>query len=239
MSQEVIAQLKENVIQGRKTKDDEGIDEDMAGQPGVLELTQTALEQQIPVKDIIGDGLTAGMQVVGDKFSSKEYFIPDMLASAEAVGAAMDVLQPYLEAADVPAQGKFVIATVKGDIHDIGKNIVAILLKGAGYQVKDLGIDVPTEKIVDYIKNNDADYLGLSALLTTTMREMRDVVEALKSAGVRDKVKVLIGGAAVSDDAQMGFRPWKRSTLSSWRVTSRICGQYKEVNCGRYSRDSG
>ena len=199
MSEDTIAALKENVIQGRKTEDDEGIDEDLSG-PGVLELTQQALDQKIEVQRIVTEGLTAGMQVVGEKFSAKEYFIPDMLASAEAVGAAMDVLKPYLESSNVETKGKFAIVTVKGDIHDIGKNIVAILLKGAGYEVQDLGIDVPTEKIVEYVKNEKPAYLGLSALLTTTMVVMGEIVEALKQAGVRDQVKVLIGGAAVSDE---------------------------------------
>lgn len=200
MSEDIIAALKENVIQGRKTQDDEGIDEDLSGSPGVLELTQSALDQTIPLEAIISQGLTAGMQVVGEKFASKEYFIPDMLASADAVGAAMDILKPHLEGANVATKGKFAIATVKGDIHDIGKNIVAILLKGAGYEVEDLGIDVPTEKIVEYVKESNPDYLGLSALLTTTMVSMGEVLQALKEAGVRDKVKVLIGGAAVSEE---------------------------------------
>jgi 5-methyltetrahydrofolate--homocysteine methyltransferase len=200
MSEDIIAALKENVIQGRKTQDDEGIDEDMTGKPGVLELTQAALEKNIDPRTIITGGLTAGMQVVGEKFSSKEYFIPDMLASAEAVGAAMEVLKPHLEVAGVATKGILAIATVKGDIHDIGKNIVSILLRGAGYEVEDLGIDVPTEKIIDYVKEKKPDYLGLSALLTTTMVVMGNVIEGLKQAGVRDKVKVLIGGAAVSEE---------------------------------------
>jgi 5-methyltetrahydrofolate--homocysteine methyltransferase len=200
MSEDIIASLKENVIQGRKTKDDEGIEEDMIGMPGVLELTQEALDRNIPTEVIIKQGLTAGMQVVGEKFSTKEYFIPDMLASAEAVGAAMDVLKPHLEASNVETKGKFAIATVKGDIHDIGKNIVSILLKGAGYEVEDLGTDVPTEKIIEYVKENKPDYLGLSALLTTTMVVMGEVIGALKENGLRDKVKVLIGGAAVSEE---------------------------------------
>jgi 5-methyltetrahydrofolate--homocysteine methyltransferase len=200
MGDDIIALIKENVIQGRKTEEDEGIEEDMTGTPGVLELTQSALEQNIAPQTIVMEGLTAGMEVVGDKFAKKEYFIPDMLASAEAVGTAMDILKPYLEALDVETKGKFAIATVKGDIHDIGKNIVSILLKGAGYQVEDLGIDVPTEKIVEFVKNDNPDYLGLSALLTTTMVNMGETIEALKSNGLRDKVKVLIGGAAVSDE---------------------------------------
>jgi 5-methyltetrahydrofolate--homocysteine methyltransferase len=200
MSEDTIALLKENVIQGRKTKDDEGIDENMTSTPGVLELTQLALDKKIPLETIITHGLTAGMQVVGDKFSAKEYFIPDMLASAEAVGEAMQMLKPYLEASDVETKGKFIIATVKGDIHDIGKNIVAILLRGAGYEVNDLGIDVSAEKIVGVVREDKPDFLGLSALLTTTMIGMGEIIEALKGNGLRDKVKVLIGGAAVSDE---------------------------------------
>ncbi len=199
MSEDIIALIKENVIQGRKTADDEGIDDTLSGTPGVEELTRSALEQNIPPDRLITQGLTAGMQVVGEKFSTKEYFIPDMLAAADAVGAAMDILKPYLETSNVETKGKFAIATVKGDIHDIGKNIVAILLKGAGYEVTDLGVDVSTEKIVQYVKEQEPDYLGLSALLTTTMVVMGEVIEALKSNSLRDKVKVLIGGAAVSE----------------------------------------
>jgi 5-methyltetrahydrofolate--homocysteine methyltransferase len=196
---DIIEQLKENVIQGRKTQEDEGIDEELSGTPGVVELTRLALEKNISPEEII-NALTAGMRVVGEKYSSKEYFIPDMLASAEAVGEAMEILKPVLEAANVETKGKFAIATVKGDIHDIGKNIVAILLKGAGYEVHDLGIDVATEKIIECVKEESPDYLGLSALLTTTMTEMGVVLEALEDNGLRDKISVLIGGAAVSDD---------------------------------------
>jgi len=200
MSEDIIARLKENVIQGRKTQEDEGIDEKLSGTPGVVELTQLALEKDVSPEAIITQALTAGMRVVGEKYSTKEYFIPDMLASAEAVGEAMDILKPLLEASNVETKGKFAIATVKGDIHDIGKNIVAILLKGAGYEVNDLGSDVPTEKVVEFVREEKPDYLGLSALLTTTMTEMGVVIEVLKDNGLRDKVKILIGGAAVSDE---------------------------------------
>ena len=200
MYEDIIALLKENVIQGRGVSNDEGIDEDMMGKPGVVELTQLALESNIPLQVIIKQGLTDGMQVVGDRFASKEYFIPDMLASAEAVSKAMDILRPHLEKAGVASNGKFVIATVKGDLHDIGKNIVAILLRGAGYEVHDLGIDVPTKKIVQLVREWKPDFLGLSALLTTTMVIMGEIIEALKENGLRDKVKVLVGGAAVSEE---------------------------------------
>ena len=200
MSEDIIAAIKENVIQGRKTRDDVGIDDSLADTPGVVELTQKAIDDQVSPQKLITEGLTAGMEVVGEKFSAKEYFIPDMLASAEAVGAAMDILKPALESAKVETRGKFAIATVKGDIHDIGKNIVAILLKGAGYEVHDLGIDVPAKTVVEFVKNEKPQYLGLSALLTTTMTEMGVVIKALEESKVRKEVKVLIGGAAVSDE---------------------------------------
>jgi 5-methyltetrahydrofolate--homocysteine methyltransferase len=200
MSKDIVATIKENVIQGRKTQDDVGIDDSLSGTSGVVELVQQALQSDTSPQMIITKGLTAGMQVVGEKFSTKEYFIPDMLASAEAVGAAMDILKPVLESANVEIKGKFAIATVKGDIHDIGKNIVAILLKGAGYEVYDLGIDVPTEKVIEFVQEEKPGYLGLSALLTTTMTEMGVVIKALEENKLRNNIKVLIGGAAVSEE---------------------------------------
>jgi len=200
MSKDIIAAIKKNVIQGRKTQEDVGIDDNLARTPGVVELVQQALEINISPQVIITEGLTAGMQVVGEKFSTKEYFIPDMLASAEAVGAAMDIMRPVLESANVETKGKFAIATVKGDIHDIGKNIVAILSKGAGYEVHDLGTDVPMEKVVEFVREEKPGYLGLSALLTTTMTEMGVVIKALEESKLRNSVKVLVGGAAVSNE---------------------------------------
>lgn len=199
MSTDIVATIKKNVIEGRKTQEDVGIDESLTGTPGVVELVHQALESNISPQVIITEGLTAGMQVVGDKYATGEYFIPDMLASAEAVGAAMDIMKPILESAKVETKGKFAIATVKGDIHDIGKNIVAILLKGAGYEVHDLGTDVPTEKLVEFVREEKPGYLGLSALLTTTMTEMGVVIEALNENKLKNSIKVLIGGAAVSE----------------------------------------
>jgi len=200
VGKDIIATIKENVIQGRKTQEDVGIDNSLEGTPGVVELIQQALARNISPQVMITEGLTAGMKVVGEKYATKEYFIPDMLASAEAVGAAMDILKPVLESANVETKGKIAIATVKGDIHDIGKNIVAILLKGSGYEVYDLGTDVPTEKVVEFVKEEKPGYLGLSALLTTTMTEMGVVIKALEENKLRSSVKVLIGGAAVSDE---------------------------------------
>jgi 5-methyltetrahydrofolate--homocysteine methyltransferase len=200
MSEDVITRLKENVIEGRITQEDEGVYGDLAGTPGVVELTQQAIDSNISLETIINKGLSAGMEVVGDKFSKKEYFIPDMLASAEAVGAAMDIIKPLLEASNVKTKGKFVIATVKGDLHDIGKNIVSILVKGAGFDVIDMGIDVPSERIVELVKEEKPEYLGLSALLTTTMLEMDTIIRALEENNLRKDIKVIVGGAAVSDE---------------------------------------
>lgn len=200
MAENIIESIRENVIQGRVTQEDEGMDEGMVGQPAVTELVTEALAQNINVKEIINEGLTKGMSIVGEKFEAGEYFIPDMLASAEAVGAAMEMLEPHLEGSGVKSKGKILIATVKGDLHDIGKNIVAILLRGAGYTVKDLGNDIEPQAIADAVKEEKPEFLGLSALLTSTMMHMEGTIKALKDSGVRDSVKVIIGGAPVSEE---------------------------------------
>jgi len=161
MIEDIISLIKENIIQGRITKDDEGMDEGMVGQPGVSELIDTALTQGVNVADIINQGLTKGMETVGQKFEAEEYFIPDMLASAEAVGAAMEILEPHLARSGIKAKGKIIIATVQGDLHDIGKNIVSILLRGAGYTVKDLGNDIDPQTIVEAVREEKPEFLGM------------------------------------------------------------------------------
>jgi 5-methyltetrahydrofolate--homocysteine methyltransferase len=200
MAEEIISLIRENVIQGRLTQDDEGLDGGMVGQLGVTELIEKALAMGVNVRDIINKGLTEGMDLVGKKFEAKEYYIPDMLASAEAVGAAMEILEPHLAKTGIKAKGKVIMATVKGDLHDIGKNIVSILLRGAGYTVKDLGNDIEPEVIVNAVREENPQFLGLSALLTSTMVNMRDTIQALEEGGLRDKVKVVIGGAPVSEE---------------------------------------
>jgi 5-methyltetrahydrofolate--homocysteine methyltransferase len=197
--QELITEIAFNVVQGRVTAEDEGYDEGLEGRPAVTELVETAIGQGISPKKIILEALTGSMEKVGQKFDKGEYLIPDMLASAECVGAAMDLLGPHLADAGVKSKGTFVLATVAGDLHDIGKNIVGIMLKGAGFNVRDLGNDVSAGRIVTQVKENGATYLGLSALLTTTMREMGTVIKALDEEGLRQKVRVLIGGAPTSE----------------------------------------
>jgi 5-methyltetrahydrofolate--homocysteine methyltransferase len=197
---ELLERIAFNVLQGRAQAEDEGVDEGLAGQPAVMELVEQALAEKLSAKEIVLAGLTGAMTRVGEKFESGEYLIPDMLASAECVGAAMDILTPHLLKAGVQSKGKFIIATVAGDLHDIGKNIVAIMLKGAGYEIIDLGADVPSDRIIDAVKEHQASFLGLSALLTTTMRVMGDIIDKLEKEGVRDKVKVFIGGAPTSPE---------------------------------------
>jgi 5-methyltetrahydrofolate--homocysteine methyltransferase len=164
----------------------------------VAELTQQAVDAGISAADILNNGLLAGMDVVGQRFGANEIFLPEVLLSARAMHAGMDLIKPMLIADDVPSLGKVVIGTVKGDLHDIGKNLVGIMLKGAGFDVIDLGADVEAEKFVDAAESEDAVVVGLSALLTTTMSGMKDVVELVKSKGL--DVKVIVGGAPVSED---------------------------------------
>ncbi len=161
------------------------------------ELVTKALAENIGVEKILNEGLIAGMNVVGTKFKNNEFYVPEVLIAARAMNQAMTILQPEIAKAGIKAQAKVAIGTVKGDLHDIGKNLVSMMWKGAGFEVMDLGIDVPEEKFVEAAKNG-AQLIGLSALLTTTMPAMKDVIEKLKTEGVKDKVKVIIGGAPVT-----------------------------------------
>lgn len=217
---ELLEKIAFNVVQGRVEAEDEGFDPGLEGQPGVTELVNEALNQNIDPKKILIESLTESMEIVGEKFEKNEYLIPDMLASAECVGMAMDLLAPHLIKAGVESKGKFVIATVQGDLHDIGKNIVAIMLKGAGYEIIDLKSDVSTDRIVEAVKENEAPLLGLSALLTTTMRNMKDVIERLKEGGLRKNVKVLIGGAPTSKEfaAQIGADAYCKDAFQAIEV---------------------
>lgn len=163
-------------------------------------LTKTALAERIAPETIVNDGLIAGLHVVGERFSRSEIYVPEMLLSARAMETCLTMLEPLLAEQSRVSQGTVVLGTVKGDIHHIGKNIVGIMLKGSGFTVHDLGVDVPAERFVDAVREHEPHILGLSALLTTTAPAMKTVIEALGAAGVRDKVKVLIGGAAVTEE---------------------------------------
>jgi 5-methyltetrahydrofolate--homocysteine methyltransferase len=169
----------------------------------VLELVKSGLSQGVPAKDLLNQGLIAGMDVVGERMENEELFIPEVLLAAKAMGAAVDVLKPLLAESDVGSKGKVIIGTVKGDLHDIGKNLVAMMLESAGLEVYNLGVDVAPDKFVNEIKAKNANILALSALLTTTMPMMKETVAAVANAGIREKVKILVGGAPVTQSFAM------------------------------------
>lgn len=177
-----LKELAEAIIKGDQAK--------------AVEITGKALEQKVPPKQILDQGLIAGMEVVGQRFKNNEIFIPEVLFSARTMKAAMALLEPELVKAGVEPVGRFLIGTVKGDLHDIGKNLVAMMLKGAGFEVIDLGTDVPAERFVEQAKALDVHLVGMSALLTTTMPAMERTLMALRQAGL--DVKVMIGGAPVT-----------------------------------------
>ena len=166
----------------------------------VRNLVQQAVTEGVTPDKVLSEGLIAGMNVVGERMKKHEMFIPEVIRSAKAMNAAMDFLKPLLETEEVNLGPKLVLGTVKGDLHDIGKNLVGMMLKGAGFQVVDLGIGVLAERFVQAVVEQEATVLGMSALLTTTMPEMTNTIEALKAAGIREKVRVIIGGAPVSSE---------------------------------------
>jgi 5-methyltetrahydrofolate--homocysteine methyltransferase len=159
---------------------------------------QAAINAGIPVADILNEGMIAAMAEVGRLFEEGEYFVPEMLISARAMQTGLALLKPYLKDAEVSSAGKVAIGTVKGDLHDIGKNLVAMMLEGGGFEIVDLGTDVPPEKFVEAVRNQGVQIVAMSALLTTTMPAMKNTIDALSAAGVRGQVKVMIGGAPVT-----------------------------------------
>jgi 5-methyltetrahydrofolate--homocysteine methyltransferase len=173
----------------------------MEGNPDkVKELVRQALDQKVEVKTILNEGLIAAMDVVGRRFQSRELFIPEMLMAGEAMTRGLEVLRPLFKESGVKPQGIVVIGTVQGDSHSIGKSLVSMMMEGAGFKMIDLGVDVSPEQFVKSVKEEDAQLVGMSALLTTTMPCMKATIEALKEAGLLDKVKTLIGGAPVTQE---------------------------------------
>jgi 5-methyltetrahydrofolate--homocysteine methyltransferase len=171
---------------------------DMKGEDGAIELTNLALNKNIPAKDILDSGLLTGMKRVGEKFRDGKIFIPEVLISAKAMNAAMDLLKPYFISGEIQHKGKVIIGTVSGDLHDIGKNILKMVLEGGGWQVIDLGVNVGADKFIEAIRLNQAYIVGLSALLTTTMQNMELIIKNIKNEF--DSVKVIVGGAPVTSE---------------------------------------
>jgi len=184
MANDMLTQISENVIKGKA--------------PVVKELVEKAIAANVPVKQILDAGLIAGMNVVGTKFKANEFYVPEVLIAARAMNAGMTLLKPLLKAAGVKAKATACVGTVKGDLHDIGKNLVCMMLEGAGYNVIDLGVNVDAAKFVDEAKKHDAQLIGMSALLTTTMGAMKSTVDAVKDAGLKGKVKIMVGGAPLT-----------------------------------------
>ena len=166
----------------------------------VAKLTKDALAAGVKPSAILQEGLVAGMDIIGEKFRNNEIFLPEVLIAAKAMKAGMEILRPILSRSNEKSSIKIILGTVEGDIHDIGKNLVGMLLEGGGFEVIDLGIDVPAERFVKEVKVEKPQVLGLSALLTTTMPAMKDVIETLTEAGVREDVKVIVGGAPVTEN---------------------------------------
>ncbi|MGD8539729.1 MAG: corrinoid protein [Candidatus Aminicenantes bacterium] len=161
-------------------------------------LVNEAISQDIPADTIMGDGLVEGMNIVSEKFKNNECFIPEVLVSAKAMTIGLRILKPLLAEKNVKPLGKAIIGTIQGDLHDIGKNIVGMLLQGAGFEIIDLGADVHVSRFLESAKARDVDLIGMSALLTTTMVNMKAVIDGLQKAGIRDRVKVIIGGAPIT-----------------------------------------
>ena len=184
MAEDVLQEMSEKLQQGKA--------------PDVEALVKQAIDANVPVGKILNDGLLSGMGVIGEKFKKNEVYVPEVLIAARAMKAGMAVLEPLLADADIQPVGTVAVGTVKGDLHDIGKNLVCMMLQGAGFEVVDLGVDCDAEKFVAAVKESGAQVIGCSALLTTTMPQMKDVVEAIKAAGL--DAKVMIGGAPVTQN---------------------------------------
>jgi 5-methyltetrahydrofolate--homocysteine methyltransferase len=205
-----LSALAENLINGKA--------------PEVKALTEKALADGVAPGEILNDGLIKGMSVVGERFKNNEFYVPEVLIAARAMHAGMDILKPALAASGVQPIGRILLGTVKGDLHDIGKNLVAMMMEGAGFEVVDLGIDVAPEKFVEAAK--DGGVIAMSALLTTTMTAMKTTVEALEEAGVRDNVKILIGGAPVTQNYadEIGADGYARDAASAADKAKELLG---------------
>jgi 5-methyltetrahydrofolate--homocysteine methyltransferase len=191
----------------------------------VLELTKKAIEQKVPPQEILDNGLIAGMSVVGERFKNHDIFLPEVLLSARAMYTGMGELKPLLVEEGIPTIGKVVIGSVRGDLHDIGKNLVGIMLKGAGFEVIDLGNDVAPDKFVETAEKEDACVIGMSALLTTTMPVMKEVVDLLAKKGLKGKLKTIVGGAPVSVDfaEQIGADAYGFDGVNAVENVKRLC----------------
>ncbi len=191
----------------------------------VRELVEKALQEEISAQEILNDGLLSGMSIIGEKFKNNEVYVPEVLIAARAMNAGMEVLKPELVSSDTKSKGKVVLGTVKGDLHDIGKNLVKIMLEGKGLEVIDLGIDVAPQAFVDTAVKEEADIIACSALLTTTMTVMKDVVKEAEEKGIKGKVKIMVGGAPVTQNYcdSIGADFYSPDAASASDVALKVC----------------
>jgi 5-methyltetrahydrofolate--homocysteine methyltransferase len=192
----------------------------------VPELVQKALDEKLVPKDILDNGMIVGMNEVGARFKRGDMFVPEVLMSAKSMQAGLEVLRPHLVASGAKLIGTIVLGTVKGDLHDIGKNLVGMMCEGAGFQVIDLGFNVPPEKFVDAVKEHKPEIVGMSALLTTTMRAMGYTIKALEEAGLRDNLKIMVGGAPVDGDfgTRIGADGYGSNAVSATEMAKKFVG---------------
>lgn len=183
---EILKELAESIISGSA--------------PKAESLTTRALESGITPAAVLNEGLIAGMNVVGVKFKANEFYVPEVLIAARAMKAGMKILRPKLVESGVEPVGRFVVGTIRGDLHDIGKNLVAMMMEGAGFEVIDLGVDVSAEKYIAAVKEKNATVVGMSALLTTTMVNMKEIIQSFVAQGLRQKVKIVVGGAPLTQN---------------------------------------
>lgn len=191
----------------------------------VKELVQQAIDRGIEAQVILEEGLMPGMDVVGEKFKNNEIYVPEVLIAARAMNVGTELLKPLLVSKGVKSKGKVVIGTVKGDLHDIGKNLVRMMMEGKGLEVIDLGIDVPSDKFIEVAQKENAQIIACSALLTTTMNEMKEVVKAAERAGIRENITIMVGGAPVTESfcKSIGADIYRPDAASAADVAAQIC----------------
>ena len=191
----------------------------------VKELVQKAIDDGMDVQTILDNGLLAGMSIIGGKFKNNEVYVPEVLIAARAMNAGSELLKPLLVSSGIKAKGKVVLGTVKGDLHDIGKNLVRMMMEGKGLEVYDVGVDVPAEKFVEKANEVGAQIIACSALLTTTMPEIKTVIEAIEKAGIRKNITVMIGGAPVTDAfcKQVGADIYTPDAATAAEEAARVC----------------
>ena len=193
--------------------------------PKVKAAVTKALEEGIPASEVLEDGLLAGMDIIGQKFKNNEVFVPEVLVAARAMNRGVEILRPYLVEDGVETKGTVILGTVKGDMHDIGKNLVRMMMEGKGLEVIDIGVDVPTESFLDAAREHNAKLICCSALLTTTMGEMKNVVDAVKASEMNGKVKIMIGGAPITQTfcEQIGADCYTPDAASAAEVALKFC----------------